>query len=64
MQAASFIRSVQLGRYLGLFVFFFMRIAVGTLGPAALMTGRVLFAALFLGLMGWLLEKASTGFKK
>lgn len=56
MQAASFIRLFSLAAIWGS-SFLFMRIAVGTLGPAALMTGRVLFAALFLGLMGWLLKK-------
>ncbi len=56
MQAASFIRLFSSAAIWGS-SFLFMRIAVGSLGPAALMTGRVLFAALFLGLMGWLLKK-------
>ncbi|WP_233079870.1 DMT family transporter [Rheinheimera soli] len=56
MQPASFIRLFSLAAIWGS-SFLFMRIAVGTLGPAALMTGRVVFAALFLGLMGWLLKK-------
>lgn len=56
MQPASFIRLLSLAAIWGA-SFLFMRIAVGTLGPAALMTGRVLLAALFLGLMGCLLKK-------
>ena len=37
--------------------FLFIRIAVPTLGPAFLMNGRVLFAALFLLLVALLLKK-------
>ncbi|WP_337840211.1 DMT family transporter [Rheinheimera sp.] len=57
MQLSSLLRLFSLAAIWGS-SFLFMRIAVESLGPAALMTGRVLFAALFLALMGVLLKQA------
>jgi drug/metabolite transporter (DMT)-like permease len=63
MQFSSFVRLFSLAAIWGA-SFLFMRIAVGSLGPAALMTGRVLFAALFLALMGFLLKKHQLDLQK
>ncbi len=63
MQSGSFIRLFSLAAIWGA-SFLFMRIAVAALGPAALMTGRVLFAALFLALIGWLLKKQPLDLKQ
>jgi len=57
MPLSSLIRLLSLAAIWGS-SFLFMRIAVGSLGPVALIAGRVFFAALFLAGVGYLVKQA------